>query len=107
MKKKLSIVGMFFSGIQLVASLYFIIFVLNNDYIHSDWLEDVKFGSDYNTYSYAASRSTALSTRDIGYLLKDAFTFLAVVIAILAVIEFIYFALKKTQSSQTKNEMED
>ncbi len=107
MKKKLSIVGMVFSGIQLATSLYFLFFVLSKDTIRSDWLLEARFGSDYNTYSYAAARSTALSTRDIGYLLKDAFAFLAVVIAILAVIEFIYFALKKTQSSQTKNEMEE
>ena len=46
----------------------------------------------------------AVTFNDTG---KHAFTFLSVVIAILAVIEFIYFALKKTQSSQTKNEMEE
>lgn len=107
MKKKLSIIGMVFSAAQLATSLYFLFFVLSKDTIRSDWLQEARFGGDYNTYSYAAARSSALSTRDIGYLLKDAFTFLAVVIAILAVLEFIYFAMKKVQSSQTKNEMED
>ncbi len=97
---------MIFSAAQLATSLYYLFFVLSKDTIHSDWLQEARFGGDYNTYSYAA-RSSALSTRDIGYLLKDAFTFLSVVIAILAVLEFIYFAMKKVQSSQTKNEMED
>ena len=93
---------MIFSAAQLATSLYYLFFVLSKDTIRSDWLQEARFGGDYNTYSYAAARSSALSTRDIGYLLKDAFTFLAVVIAILAVIEFILFMIKCT-SCDSKN----
>ena len=102
MKTKLSIAGMFFSVVQLVVSLYFIFVVLSKDKIHTDFLKEARFGGDYNTYSYAAARADAYATADIGYLVKDIATFAAAIVAILAVIEFIYFAMKKTQNNQNQ-----
>lgn len=98
--KKLSIAGMVFSAIQFCTSLYFIFFVLSKDKIHTDFLKEAKFGGDFNTYSYAAERANAYATSDIGYLIKDFATFAAAIVAILAVIEFIYFAMKKAQNNQ-------
>lgn len=102
MKKKLATAGQFFSIAQLATCLYFI-YVIANDKIRTDWLKEAKFGSDYNTYSYAAARASAQSTADIGYLLKDMFIFIAIVLAILAIIEFIYFYIKKCDCIESYN----